>query len=134
MAIWMAKTVLPKQWMRLQIWLTAECRESRQHGHDPAQYEAHAVVRDWRLQRLHGSMTGAMKLEEVLTRFAEAPLQESRVKLRRLWSSLAIGRQAGDPRIKQVGRTPEFRLWLASLREDAGCEDPLTKEVPTALL
>ena len=37
-----------------------------------------------------------MKLEEVLTRLAEAPLQESRVKLKWLWSSLAIGKRAGS--------------------------------------
>ena len=102
--------VLPKQWMHLQFWRTAECRESRQHGHDPAQYEAYAVVRDLRLQRLHGSMTNAKKLEKVLRRFAKALLQELRVQLKQLWSSLAISKQAGS----EHRATGQFCLWLAS--------------------
>lgn len=73
-----------------------------------------------------------MRLEEVLTRFAEAPLQESRVKLKWLWSSLATGKQAGSAHKASWAHTGISLV--AYLREDAGCEDPLTKEVPTALL
>ena len=41
-------------------------------------------------------MTCAMKVEELLTRFVEAPLLESWAQLKQLWSSLAIGKQAGS--------------------------------------